>query len=142
LRTTFNHHALTAGLAYPTYYRDLFPQLRDEFTVAVNTAQTAKRGVWAGDATTSDATIAALSSITDDVVILPKLFRRIADYLQLAPGHPSLAGFPAFLARARDRFFVLSTGQSTTGLDLIVEIANGDTVCITRPATDFVFDEK
>ena len=130
------------GLAYPTYYRNLFPELRTEFTTAVNVAQAADRGVWASDVTTSGATITAVSSITDDVVVLPKLFRRLADYLQLQTGDPSLAGFRAFLAQARDKFFILSTGHSTTGLDLITEVVGGDTVRMTHAATDLVFDEK
>ena len=39
LRRTANHHLLEVGLAYPTYYRDLFPELRDEFTATVVACQ-------------------------------------------------------------------------------------------------------
>jgi hypothetical protein len=142
LKTTANHHLLSAGLAYPTYYRNLFPDLRAELTATVHQAQAAPvKGLWSSDATTIGAKVTGLSSLTDDVVILPKLFRRLVDYLQLGGGDPSLAGFPAFLAQARDRFFILSTGHSTTGLDAVVEIVNGDTVRMTRPAEDLVFDE-
>jgi hypothetical protein len=141
LRTTLNHHQLTVGLAYPTYYRALFPELRNEFSTAVATAAAAKLGVWAVDVTTSGAIVATETSLTDDVVILPKLFRRLADYLQLGAGDLSLAGFPDFLAQAKDRFFILSTGHSTTGLDTIVEV-DGNTVRMTHAATDLVFDEK
>ncbi|MFD6223363.1 hypothetical protein [Nocardia asteroides] len=48
---------------------------------------------------------------------------------------------PAFLARAADRFFILSTGHSTTGLDAITVI-DGRTVRLTHPPADLVFDEK
>jgi hypothetical protein len=34
LRTTANHHLIRQGLAYPTYYRALFQDLRNEFTAA------------------------------------------------------------------------------------------------------------
>jgi hypothetical protein len=64
---------------------------------------------------------------------------RLADYLRL--GDPSLAGFPAFLDQAADRFFILSTGHSTTGLDEVVEV-NGNNVRMTHPIEDLVFDEK
>jgi endonuclease YncB( thermonuclease family) len=141
VRTTANHHQLTTGLAYPTYYRNLFAQLRNEFTAAVSAAQAANLGVWPADVTTSGAVIATDTSLTDDVVILPKLFRRLADYLQLGAGDLSLAGFPAFLAQAKDKFFILSTGHSTTGLDAIV-VVDGNSVRMTHPATDLVFDEK
>ena len=72
-------------------------------------------------------------------MIVPKLFRRLVDYLHL--GDTSVAGFPAFLDQAADRFFILSTGHSTTGLDAIVEV-NGANVRMTVPIEDLVFDEK
>ena len=97
----------------------------------VTAAQAAQRGVWAGDATTTGAAVTTATSLTDDVVILPKLFRSLADYLQLGGGDLSLVGLTAFLAQARDRFFILSTGHSTTGLDAIVEVT-GDTVLLTH----------
>jgi hypothetical protein len=35
----------------------------------------------------------------------------------------------------------VSTGHSTTGLDAVVEV-DGNTVRMTHPATDLVFDQK
>jgi hypothetical protein len=52
-----------------------------------------------------------------------------------------VAGFPAFLDQAADKFFILSTGHSTTGLDEVVEVT-GNNVKMTRPIEDLVFDEK
>ena len=139
LTTTANHELISTGLAYPTYYRALFPDLREEFTAAAKGARDDGLGIWPQDQTTSGATITDLDVLQDSVVILPKLFRRLVDYLHL--GDPSLAGFPAFLDQAADRFFILSTGHSTTGLDEIVDV-DGDTVRMTHPAEDLVFDEK
>ena len=72
-------------------------------------------------------------------MIVPKLFRRLVDYLHL--GDSSMAGFPAFLDQAADKFFILSTGHSTTGLDAVVEV-DVNKVKMTRPIEDLVFDEK
>ena len=72
-------------------------------------------------------------------MILPKLFGRLVDYLHL--GDDSMAGLPAVLDQVADKFFVLSTGHSTTGLDVVVEIT-GNNVKMTRPIEDLVFDEK
>ncbi|TLF63593.1 hypothetical protein FEK33_26725 [Nocardia asteroides NBRC 15531] len=58
-------------------------------------------GVWAADVTTSGATVSSPTSLSDDVVLLPKLFRRLADYLELGDGDLSLDGFPAFLTQGR-----------------------------------------
>ena len=48
-----------------------------------------------------------------------------------------MAGFPAFLDQAVDKFFVLSTGHSTTGLDAVVEVS-GNHAKMTRPIEDLV----
>ncbi|MGW5455419.1 hypothetical protein [Nocardia sp. NPDC003979] len=141
LRLTLNHHQLATGLAYPTFYRSLFPALRAEFTAVSEAAAAPSLGVWAADATTTGAAITSPSSLSDDIVVLPKLFRRLADYLELGDGDLSLDGFPAFLAQAADRFFIISTGHSTTGLDAITVI-DGSTVRLTHPPTDLVFDEN
>jgi hypothetical protein len=42
-----------------------------------------------------------------------------------------------FLDQAADKFFILSTGHSTTGLDVIVEVT-GNNVKMTRPIDDRV----
>ncbi|MFE2561716.1 nuclease [Streptomyces sp. NPDC059352] len=140
LRTTVNHHLLAAGLAYPTYYTNLFPDLRNELTAAVHQAQAAPaKGLWPDDDTLNGATVTGMSSITDDTtgaVILPKLFRRLVDYLNL--GDPDLNGFPAFLDQAQDKFWILSTGQLTTGLDVVVEVLDSK-VRMTHPSEDLVF---
>ncbi|MEU0009214.1 nuclease [Streptomyces sp. NPDC006314] len=139
LRETANHHLLTAGLVYPTFYRGLFPSLRTELTAATQQARASGQGLWPSDATTTGAKITALSSLTDDAVILPKLFRRLVDYLRL--DNPSLACFPAFLAGVQDHFTIMSTGKRCAGLHSIVEITNGQTVQMTRPPEDLVFNE-
>jgi hypothetical protein len=46
-----------------------------------------------------------------------------------------------FLDQAADKFVILSTGHSTTGLDVIVEIT-GNNVKMTRPIEDLVFYER
>ena len=66
-------------------------------------------------------------------MIVLKLFRRLVDYLHL--GDNSMAGFHAFLDQAADKFFILSTGHSTTGLDAVVEVT-GNNVKMTRPIED------
>jgi endonuclease YncB( thermonuclease family) len=138
LRTTVNHHLLAEGLAYPTFYRSLFTGLRAEMTAVAVQAREARRGLWASDVTTTGAKITGLTSLTDDVVIFPKLFRRTVDYLGLAMPLPC---YPAFLAGVQDRYSVLSTGERRAGLHHIVEVTNGQTVRMTHPPEDLVFED-
>ncbi|WP_020123155.1 hypothetical protein [Streptomyces canus] len=140
LRTTANHHLIATGLVYPTFYRSLFPSLRAELTAAVRQARTAPaQGLWPSDTTTTGAKVTGLSSLTEDVVILPKLFRRLVDYLQLDNG--SLTCFPAYLAGVQDRFTIASTGKRCTGLNNVVEVTNGQIVRMTQAPEDLVFEE-
>ncbi|MFF3201035.1 thermonuclease family protein [Streptomyces sp. NPDC002962] len=144
LRTTFNHHVLAEGLAYPTYYTNLFPDLRDELTAAVRLAQEAvpRKGLWKDDDTLDGATVTGIESLQDDVVILPKLFRRLVDYLYLGdPDAPDLTGFPAFLDQAADEFWIISTSHPTTGLNEVVDVIDSK-VRMTRPPEDLVFIEN
>ncbi|MFE5521626.1 thermonuclease family protein [Streptomyces virginiae] len=142
LRTTFNHHILEEGLAYPTYYTNLFPDLRDELTTAASRAKAADKGLWKDDETLAGATVTDIDSLQKHAVILPKLFRRLVDYLYLGdPNHADLTGFPAFLDQAADEFWIISAGHSTTGLDAIVEVIDSK-VRMTHPPEDLVFIEN
>ncbi|MFJ9033084.1 nuclease [Streptomyces sp. NPDC102274] len=140
LKRTANYHQLTEGLAYPTFYRKLYVDLREEMTKAAQAARTADKGLWPKDETESGAKLNGLTSLTNSSVMLPKLFRRLADYLVLNDGDPSLAGFPGYLEQRDDRLLILSNGQST-GFDTVVDVTNGSTVRLNRPPEDLVFEE-
>jgi hypothetical protein len=77
--------------------------------------------------------------LDDQLVILPKLFRRLIDYLALGAGDISLAGFLAFLATRDDRLFVISQAHAT-GLDNITQV-DGQTVRLLHPPDDLIFIE-
>jgi endonuclease YncB( thermonuclease family) len=139
LRGSVNYQLLSEGLVYPTFYSRLYPDLRADLTVAAAEARGSKAGVWASDATTSGATIQTLADLTDRLVIMPKLFRRLAEYFALGAGDVSLAGFMAFLASHNDRLYVISDGHAT-GFDTVVEV-DGRTVRLTRDITDLIFIE-
>ncbi|NNN30178.1 nuclease [Streptomyces sp. S3(2020)] len=138
LRTTVNHHLLTSGLVYPTFYRSLFTSLRVEMSTTATQAREAGRGLWPSDVTTTGAKITGLASLTDDAVLLPKLFRRMVDYLAL---DMPVTCFPAYLAGARDRYSILSTGERCVGLHKVVEVTNGQTVRMTHPPEDLLFED-
>ncbi|WP_432102591.1 nuclease [Streptomyces sp. bgisy091] len=140
LRATVNHHLLNTGLAYPMYYRGLPQSLREGLTDAVNHARSVPaKGVWAQDVTMSGAEIAGLSTLTDEVTVLPKLFRRMVDYLKL--GQENMGCLPAFLGGVQDRFTIASTGERVIGLHRVVSVADGRTVGMTQPVEDLVFEE-
>jgi hypothetical protein len=80
-----------------------------------------------------------MADLTDRLVILPKMFRRLAEYFALGAGDISLAGFVAFLDSNADRLFVISEARNT-GLDNIVTV-DGQTVRLNYSPEDLIFIE-
>jgi endonuclease YncB( thermonuclease family) len=139
LHQSVNHRLLAEGLVYPTFYSRLYPDLRAELTVAAQAARRTGEGVWGGDTTTSGATVTSLADLDDHIVILPKLFRRLVDYLAPSAGDVSLDRFPSFLAARDDRLFVISEAHAT-GLDSVTAVS-GQKIRLTHPPEDLVFME-
>lgn len=137
LRDSFNFAALAEGLAYPTYYQKLFADLRDAMTEQVVAARAAARGLWPDDATNSGVDATDLSVLIDEVALLPKLFRRLSDYMA-AEG--TALGFHEALAAAQEPVLDLAT-SNFTHFDTFIEQAEGSTrIRLTVPPESLVFD--
>ncbi|MDQ3802365.1 MAG: nuclease [Acidobacteriota bacterium] len=138
LRDSFNYAALAEGLAYPTYYRGLFSDLRDAMTAAAEEARNGGRGVFAEDRTNEGFRASNLSSITRRHVILPKLFRRLSEYMV---NFDTAVGFKRKLEQSREPVLDLRT-SNFTHFDTFVEQANNsDEISLTRLPEELVFDE-
>ncbi|WP_404962091.1 thermonuclease family protein [Streptomyces sp. 147326] len=148
LKRSANYRLVEDGLAYPMFYPGLPGYLRDVLKAAAREAREAAppRGLWAEDKTTDGALISGIESITDDItgtVILPKLFRRLKDYLDSDSGITSLAGFSAYLAGAGDEYRILPDGKTKTGLHRLIEISDdGKTLRMPRRSDELLFLDK
>jgi hypothetical protein len=143
LHQTANHRLLELGLVYPTFYSKLPEELRADMADTTRQARATKapNSVWAKDVTfESGARIEKLDSITEHQVILPKLFRRLADYIRLFG--PSLSCFPAYLAGEYEEFRLSGQEESLHGLQQIIEITDNNTIRMTRLIEDITIVEK
>ncbi len=138
MRQSANHHILAQGLAYPTYYSKLYPDLRDDMTRTLLAAR--RKGLWGHDKTMAGFLVKDLASLTERNVILPKLFRRTVDYLALNDGDSSLAGFKDYLASRHDRVIILPQGH-VTGFDYVIKVT-GQRIKLTVSPKQLVFMEK
>jgi hypothetical protein len=129
-----NAEMLRSGLAYPTYYKGLFSDLRVALTGLVTAAKAEGRGLWPHDKTMSGCEVTGMASITEEHVIIPKLFRRLADYLEA--GGP-VSGFKAFLEGMEEEVLVISTAH-TTHYDTVVDVT-GNVVKMTEPPENLIF---
>lgn len=141
MRKSVNFQLLADGWVYPTFYSKLYVDLRADLAATTVAARDAHRGVWDQDVTLTGFRLQSRAQLTDDLVILPKLFRRLVEYLSLdETGKVSLAGFPAFLAAHNDVLFTVPAGQATA-LDTLVT-RKGQTLTLTLPPEQIVFLES
>jgi len=138
LRDSFNYAALVEGVAYPTYYCGLFSDLRDALTAAAEEARNGGRGVFAEDRTNEGFRASSLSSITRRHVILPKLFRRLSEYMV---NFGTAEGFKRKLEQSREPVLDLQTSNFTHFDTFVAQDDNSDEIRLTRRPEELVFDE-
>lgn len=138
LQQSYNFSALSRGLVYPTYYRGLFNDLRDACTAAVKQARLDRAGVYAIDATNKGFEASSLRVLTEQSPILPKLFRRLVEYIV---NYGTAVGFKDKLAQAQEPVLDLTTANFTH-FDTFVDQADGsENIRLARAPEELVFDE-
>lgn len=121
LERSYNFHVLEEGLAYATYYWGLFFDLRDKMTAAVTSARSKKLGLYAKDTTTTAFTVRTIADLTDNLVLMPKLFRRLSEYFASTG---SVVGFKKTLEKSREPVLEIKTANFTH-FDTFIEQAEG-----------------
>ncbi|MBH8573175.1 nuclease [Nostocaceae cyanobacterium CENA369] len=140
LKKSANYHLLAKGLVYPTFYSKLYPDIRKELILVTEKVRKEKKGLWALDKTNDGFVLEDLETITDNVVILPKLFRRLLGYLAINDGSISIEKFVEYLKSLGDRLIILPEGH-VTGFDFVVKV-EGQNIKLTSQPEDLVFLEK
>jgi endonuclease YncB( thermonuclease family) len=140
LHRSTNHLLLTHGWVYPTFYSRLYFDLRDDLAATSVAARTTRAGIWAEDHTIDGFTLESREQLTQQLVLMPKLFRRLAEYLALDDsGGVDLSGFKTFLEAKADLLFTVPSGQMTH-LDTLINVA-GQEMVMTIPPEQVVFIE-
>ncbi len=137
LKESYNYRLLTQGLAYPMYYNGLFSDLRRPLTEAVTNARAEGKGLWPYDKTNKGFSVSNLKAITEEVAILPKLFRRIVDYMG-AGGR--IDGFKEHLQKGCEPLVRIQQVHFTR-LDAIVDM-RGEKVRLAELPENLIFMDK
>ncbi len=135
LRKSINYQLVRNGHAYPLFYDTLFYDLRDTLTAAAQQARVNRRGVWAADRSRQGLPVMNQASLEVDGVIVPKLFRRLTDFLAGTDGN--LANFLPWLKAKNEQVLDLDH-CSFTHFDNIVSV-QGNTVRLTKLIDRIVF---
>ena len=138
LKKSYNYFALLEGLAYATYYKGLFSDLRTTLTDAVSEARAANRRIYSNDATNSGINATSLRTITEQHGIMPKLFRRLLEYLV---NYDNAIGFKQKLAQAAEPVMEIATANFTH-FDTFIDQPQGTAqIKMTCKPEELVFDE-
>lgn len=134
-----NAHLLAAGHAFPAFYATLPATLREHLAASSRAARAAGRGLWARSTADPNgaAAVAGLAAL-QDLVVWPKLFRRLVPFL--ATGAPGFDGLDAWLradpVHRDDELFRLDTLERANIHDVVR--GSGPHVQLTVWPEDFV----
>jgi hypothetical protein len=137
LKDSLNYQLLSRGLVYPMYYNGLFSDLRSPLTRAVASARPDEKGLWPSDKTNRGFSVSDLLAITEDVAVLPKLFRRIIDYMGEGG---KIDGFKEHLQRDCEPLVRISEVHFTR-LDALVEMKS-EKVRLSEPPENLIFMDR
>lgn len=137
LRRSYNHLVLLQGLSYATFYWGLFHDLREEMTAAVSEARLAGRGMHAVDVTNSGFVTRTIADLTDNHVIMPKLFRRLTEYFASTG---TVVGFKQALEESREPVLEVSTANFTHFDTFVEQQPGSDHIRLTVVPEGLVFD--
>lgn len=132
-----NYKMIYDGFAYPTFYDGFFYDLRAEFASATKLARATRRGIWEVDKTRDFIKVDTLSDITDTHVLLPKLFRRMADYI-VKNGRFDGDDFIDQLKAKREKVMILNI-LHFTHLDNLIHVNRAGEIRFTQDPENLVF---
>lgn len=133
LDASVNARLLQLGLAYPTFYDSMPADLMARFATLTQAARASRTGLWALDRSSGFA-FWGLNTIQDDMIVLPKLFRRLIEFM-LASSDAAELG--PYLTKSSSRVLLRSSGKRTT-LGKLVSV-NGRQVSLIEPPEELIF---
>jgi len=99
MERSVNVQLLKEGLVYPTFYGSLYPELRLPLAKIAKQARGDKVGLWEKDVMTFTSLRKPDLSEVEDIVMLPKIFRRLSVHIAR---NGALSNFKSFLGETKD----------------------------------------
>ena len=136
LEQSINYLLLREGLVYPTFYTTTELSVVDKFRIATQRARIGGRGLWAIDRT-PDFTIWDTRTIQDEVLILPKLFRRLVGFFDRYQDFAELSGY---MVKQQDSLQLVDDPKPRSLASLMS--IRGRRLKLKTPVEDILFSPK
>lgn len=124
------------GLVYPTFYTTTDRTLAEKIRAVVARAKSTKRGIWSIDRT-PDFTLWDIRTLQEDILIFPKLFRRLVNFYD---NYADFGKLGEYLTKQRDNL-VLWNGVKKKSLADLMTIS-GRRLRMKTPIEDILFSPK
>jgi len=99
IEDSLNFELAREGLVYPTFYIGTDRVFAEKIRAVVARARKTKRGIWSIDRT-SDFTLYDIRTLQEDILILPKLFRRLVKFFD---NNSDFGMLSAYMKRQKDK---------------------------------------
>ncbi len=137
LERSINFQLAREGLVYPTFYTTTDPMFVEKIRAVVRRARKTKRGIWSIDRT-SDFSIWDARTLQDDILILPKLFRRLICFID---SYSNFNELQTYLRKQKDNLQLID-GSKRDSLADLMEFVKATQIRMATPIEDILFSPK
>lgn len=133
---SLNFQLAREGLVYPTFYTTTDRLFAEKIRAAIGRARKTKRGLWSIDRT-PDFSIWDVRTLQEDVLILPKLFRRLVTFMDCYADFDQLE---TYMRKQRDNLQLWDGTKKKSLADLMT--FSGRRMQMKTPVEDILFSPK
>jgi endonuclease YncB( thermonuclease family) len=133
---SINFQLAREGLAYPTFYKTTDRVFAEKIRAVVARAKSTRRGIWSIDRT-SDFTIWDVSTLQDDILLMPKIFRRLVGFFDR---YPDFSKLQEYMEKQKDNL-ELWNGTKHRSLAELMKFS-GRRIQMKTPVEDILFNPK
>lgn len=136
IENSINFQLAREGLVYPTFYTTTDRAFAEKIRAVISRARKTKRGIWSIDRT-SNFTLLDIRTLEEDILLLPKLFRRLVGFFN---GYSDFGKLEEYMTKQRDNL-VLWNGEKKRSLADLMTFS-GRRLRMKTPVEDILFSPK
>lgn len=133
---SINFQMAREGLVYPTFYTTTDRVFAEKIRAVVSRARQTKRGIWSIDRT-SDFSLWDVRTLQEDILLMPKLFRRLVSFIDCYADYVQLEDY---MKKQRDNLQLWDGTKKRSLADLMK--FTGRRIQMKTPVEDILFSPK
>ncbi len=136
IEDSINFQLAREGLVYPTFYTSTDRVFAEKIRAVVARARKTKRGIWSIDKT-PDFTLLDIRALQEDILLMPKLFRRLVSFFD---NYSDFGKLEEYMKKQRDNLVMWDGTKKRSMADLMK--ISGRRIQMKTPVEDILFSPK